>query len=93
MDEDDEVEAEYPLFACTAGNLFSEQQRLALLEFPLRPPWRPYATETATHVRYKPNHRMLEMRTEEKVRAPPPRPGGPCPRSHPPQEAAGCNCV
>ena len=66
-DTDDEVDVEYPLFACSIDKLFKEQQKLALLEFPLRPPWRPYDTENAQNVRYKPSHSMLDMKVMEPV--------------------------
>lgn len=72
MDEEDTVEREYPVYASTVDKIFSkhEPQRLTLLEFPQRPPWRPYETGQAESVQYKPGHSMMQMKVPQQVRYP-----------------------
>ena len=66
-DDDDEVIAEYPLYAVSITDLNSQAAdiRLAQLQYPLRPEWRGYGIENATEVTYKPAHRILTATVPE----------------------------
>lgn len=66
-DDDDEVVAEYPLYAVSITDLNSQAAdiRLAQLQYPLRPEWRGYGIENATEVTYKPVHRVLTATVPE----------------------------
>jgi hypothetical protein len=66
LDADEEVVAEYPLYVASFGALSNQEDiRLAQVQYPLRPTWRGYRIVDATEVRYKPNHRILDISVPE----------------------------
>jgi hypothetical protein len=65
-EEEDEVVAEYPLFAADNATAFgNDNVRLIQLQYPLRPPWRGYEIEHAKDIQYKPENRILSMKVPQ----------------------------
>lgn len=58
LDPDDVVERELDVFLLN-NDLAKLETQLAVLQYPLRPPWRPY--DPATAARYKRQARRLEL--------------------------------
>lgn len=67
VDDDDEVVAEYPLYAASIKSIYSQSEdlRLVQLQYPMRPPWRGYDLEHVENVSYKPRHHLLSMKLPE----------------------------
>jgi hypothetical protein len=65
--EDEEVVAEYPLYAASIRAIYNQQEdmRLVQLQYPLRPPWRGYDFEHVKEVTYKPIHRVVHVTLPE----------------------------
>lgn len=69
-EEEDEVEKEFPLFACSEQSLFGtktsdERIRFVNVHYPLRSQIRPYKTPDMKDVYYKRDHRVLSLKVPE----------------------------
>ena len=67
VDDDDEVVAEYPLYAASIRSIYAqnEDMRLVQLQYPTRPPWRGFDLQHIQSVSYKPRHRIIDMKLPE----------------------------